>query len=187
MPVSSVFAAIYPPPTFVKHPIFWNDDADLFLSIRGLVFGVHRHLFRQSLSYHDIFEKAEEDYFIPRGEALFHPLPFDNLPEETLIDFLYLLYDEESFDTTTIQWKRIRRLSVDWGFTHQASVAITTLLTLRQRRLPLYHRKMLETGLVHCIFRRHMKHWKRPRLPSILVETEDSDDEMMEIVEDDSI
>ena len=135
--------SVYPPPILVKHPIWRHNDADFFISVKGLVFELHRQQFLQSPYFRILLHHFETERLVSRGNTLSTPLPFDDLPETLLTAFLCLLYDEENFTATEVEWHTLKRLSIDWGFPHQTAVAIRTIAYIREQRLPRAHRRLL--------------------------------------------
>ena len=55
----------YPPPVLVKHPIWYLDHADLFISIQGTLYRVHRAYFDNSSYFCAIMDVLDPIFVIP--------------------------------------------------------------------------------------------------------------------------
>ena len=149
------------------------------------MFGLHRRLFEQSPYFWRLIEANENKSLIARGSTFLTPLPFDNLPESLFTTFLHLLYDEENFTATEIEWHALKRLATDWQFAHQTTTAVWAIVSIRERRLPVAHRQMLEGFMVRRILEERARRWRQQRrLQTVLME---DDDEYEDIVSDDSV
>ena len=62
----------YPPPILTKHHIWYSDTDDLFITICGVLFGLHRAYFNHSQNFQTIMDT------IKPGQLL-HPIPFNDL------------------------------------------------------------------------------------------------------------
>lgn len=164
----------YPPPIIVKHHCWYFDDADFFIMIRGIVYGLHRRLFERSTYFSKILNQNEPEHDIPRGVSCFLPIPFDSLSTSHFAKFLDHLYYPDYFIATEEDWKNIRQLSLDWEFPHIAGIALLRVLEMRQRQLPPVMRTLLNHNLVHTIWRGQAR---RNRLYEIQVEESDSENE----------
>jgi hypothetical protein len=63
--------------------------ADLFISLNGILYGVHQSYFDQSLLFQEIIHYGEADGI---GTDPHYPIPFDTLKKEIFDDLLHLLY-----------------------------------------------------------------------------------------------
>jgi hypothetical protein len=79
----------YPPPIPVKHHTWFLLDADLFISLDGVLYGTHQFYFDQSLLFQEIIHYREAN-----GISItpLCPIPFDTLKKDILDNFLYILY-----------------------------------------------------------------------------------------------
>ena len=174
--------SVYPPPILVKHPIFRFDDADLFISINGLVFLLHWRYFKSSSYFRQVF-CLETERFLPRGIIFSHPLPLDNLLESLFMTFLCLLYDQDNFEATEEEWYDLKRLCITWRFAHQTTVTIRAIQHIWEQQVPTVHRELVRNYLeqVHEEMRDLFK--RQRRLEAIQVE-ESCDEKSKAIVDD---
>ena len=70
----------YPPPILAKHHTWYSADANLFISICGILFGLHRTYFCQSCYFQTIMDVAEPERPVSKGSQALYPLPFNNSP-----------------------------------------------------------------------------------------------------------
>ena len=69
----------YPPPILTKHHTWYSVDANLFISICGILFGLHCAYFSQSHCFQSIMDVVEPEWPTPKGSQALYPIPFDNL------------------------------------------------------------------------------------------------------------
>jgi hypothetical protein len=79
----------YPLAILVKHHVWFLPAADLFISLDGILYGVHQSYFDQSPLFQEIIHYGEANGI---GTNSYYPIPFDTLKKEIFNDFLYLLY-----------------------------------------------------------------------------------------------
>lgn len=132
----------YPPTIIVKSAIWYHHDADLFIIIRGTVYGTYRRYFNVSLYFQRIFKQIEPDYGIARGTTCWLPIPFDDLDPFIFIKFLTCLYSPALYVGDENDFKDIRRLSTAWKFPELAGLALQHLLKIRQEKLALLTRNL---------------------------------------------
>jgi hypothetical protein len=123
-PVIHLFAnKFYPPPTLVKHHIWFLPVTDLFISLNGVLYGVHQSYFKQSPLFQEILQYGEDEEI---GTNPNYPIPFDTLKKEIFNDFLHLLYFgiERLEYLNRENWVNIKRLSMDWHFPHITALII---------------------------------------------------------------
>ena len=149
---ASVIYYPYPPPIVVKHHDWYFYDADFFIIVCGIVFGLHRRYFEPSVYFRTILSLNEPGRGIPRGTDCFLPIPFDGLSELMFTTFLYFIYHPTHFSGSRQRWLNIRQLAIDWQFPHHAAVAIQELMELRLHELSITHRMLLNRFLPYEIF-----------------------------------
>jgi hypothetical protein len=132
----------YPPTIVVKSALWYHPDADLFITIRGTVYGVYRQYFNVSRHFQRIFKRNEPGYNIARGTTCWLPIPFDDLDPFVFIKFLTCLYSPTTYDGDENDFKDIRRISVMWKFPELAGLALQHLLKRRQEKLALLTRNL---------------------------------------------
>jgi hypothetical protein len=79
----------YPPAILIKHHVWFLPTADLFISLNGILYGIHQSYFDQSPLFQEIIHYGEADGI---GTDPHYPIPFNTLKKEIFDDFLYLLY-----------------------------------------------------------------------------------------------
>ena len=172
MPTSAYFQAVlnanvtsifpYPPPMIIKHHFWYFPDADFFIIVRGIAYGLHRRHFEPSLFFRTILSRNEPGHDIPRGTTVQLPIPFNDISPSILFTFLHYLYYPNLFVGTEEEWKSIRQLSLDWGFQRIAGLAILKILEMRRELLPPVMRQLSEhvgaLGIWSSIRRRNRLH-----------------------------
>ena len=167
----------YPPPTFAKHHSWYFDDADLFLSRRGVLFGLHQDRFLHSSYFREILEVTDHNP-MPRGLVPTLPLPFDDISEPTFVKFLRLLYFPKSYFTTgsITDWEQIKRLAMDWRFFRIADYAIRQIQLIDRRTfspLQRMHMEGITTRMVADVWR---SRWRERHRFDLIVESDEEDD-----------
>jgi hypothetical protein len=124
----------YPPLTFIRHPSWFLDNADLFLSHNENLFGLHQDMFRSSY-FSTILQTIEPGQMVARGTIPTFPIPCDDISQTTLLTFFLLRYHPRSFTTTRDNWLAIRSLALKWEFTQVIVRSLLELKHLDRRRL----------------------------------------------------
>src|ERR1700678_949155 len=99
----------------VKHPKWYFDDADLFFSQRGILFGLHQYKFN------NLYFSRQLKHIDPCKTAAIEtkaslPIPIDTLSVSVFIAFIQLLYQPHNFFIDIIGWNHIWDLAMTWGF-----------------------------------------------------------------------
>jgi hypothetical protein len=118
----------------VKHPMWYFDDADLFFSQRGILFGLHRQKFDNSY-FSRRLQYIEPCRTAAMGTLPSLPIPIDTLSISTFIAFIRWLYQPSNFKTNIVRWNHIKDLAMTWGF-----VDITLLAMVEIQELESEHR-----------------------------------------------
>ena len=134
----------------VKHPTWYFDDADLFFSQRGMLFGLHRQKFDNSyfsrrLQYIEPCRTAAE------GTLPSLPISIDTLSISAFLTFIRLLYQPSNFKTNIIGWNRIKDLAMTWGLVDITLLAMVEIQELESERRSTVRRVPLQT----TVFRRY--------------------------------
>jgi hypothetical protein len=132
----------YPSPTLVKHPIWFLNNADLFLSHNEILFGLHQDMF-QSPHFSTILQTIEPGQTIAQGTTSTFPIPSNHISQTTLLAFILLRYYPRTFTTTRDNWLAIRSLALKWGFTQVKIRSLLELKHLDRRRLSPHQRQSL--------------------------------------------
>jgi hypothetical protein len=140
----------YPPAILVKHHTWFLPAADLFISINGVLYGVHQSYFDQSPLFQEILQYRENKEINTNPS---YPIPFDTLKKEIFNDFLHLLY----FGTEQLEylrrkdWINIKCLSMDWHFPQLTAHIIRQFFIFQRGLLPQNLWFMANTSLVYHI------------------------------------
>ena len=59
--ITPTFEQYYPPPVLSKHPVWYSLDADFFISIRGVLYGLHWRHFQNSPLFQEIIAHGEKE------------------------------------------------------------------------------------------------------------------------------
>jgi len=98
----------YPPPMFTKHHRWYFENADLFIIIRGIVYGLHQIKFLTSTYFQTILSINEINEDQPQGTTCLRPIPFDDMSHADFSLLLYFLYCPYNFQGTERDWKVIQ-------------------------------------------------------------------------------
>ena len=171
-----------PPPVLSKHPIWYSLDADFFILIWGVLYGLHWWHFQNSPLFQEIITHGEKQLI---GLLPWHPIPFDILKNNLFDHFLILLY-QGSFQLnhlTRDDWIDLKRLCVDWYFPGQTAIIIQKFCDLRHCRLPPIQRLLVLSVPTQQIIRR--LNWEEEQQQKVhLIQIKESDEE--NCVEDNS-
>ena len=140
--ITPTFKQYYLPPVLTKHPVWYSLDADFFISLRGVLYGLHWRYFQNSPLFQEIIAHREKQLvgLLPR-----HPIPFDILKNDLFNHFLVLLY-HGSFKLnhlTRDDWIDLKQPCVDWYFPGQTAIIIRKFANLRHRQLPPVQRLLV--------------------------------------------
>ena len=180
--ITPTFEQYYPPPVLSKHPVWYSLDADFFISIRGVLYGLHWWHFQNSPLFQEIIAHGKKKLIglLPR-----HPIPFDILKNDLFNHFLVLLY-RGSFQLnhlTRDDWIDLKRLCVDWYFPEQTAIIIRKFCDLWHHRLPPLQRLFVLSVPTQQIIR--WLNWEEEQQSKVhLIQIEESDEE--NCVKDDS-
>jgi hypothetical protein len=136
----------------VKHPIWYFNDADLFFSQRGILFGLHRQNFNNPY-FSQWLQHIEPCKTTAIGTVSSLPISIDTLSISMFITFIQLLYQPNDFSTDIIGWKQIKDLAVTWGFVKIMLMAMRKIQTIGSQRPCTIRRLPLRTTVL-------TKYWK---------------------------
>ena len=180
--ITPTFEQYYPPPVLAKHPVWYSLDADFFILIRGVLYGLHWWHFQNSPLFQEIITHGEKQLV---GLLPWHPIPFDILKNDLFDHFLVLLY-HGSFQLnhlTRDDWINLKRLCVDWYFPGQTAIIIQKFCDLRHHQLPPMQWLLVLSVPTQWIIR--WLNWEEEWQQKVhLIQIEESDKE--NCVEDDS-
>jgi hypothetical protein len=128
--ITPFFDNFYPPPILTKHHAWYLHDADLFISIHGTLYGIHRRQLEESILFREVLRYGQNHLI---GTILIHPIPFDDLKKEIFDHFLVLLYCGMTTlnHLTRNDLVDIKRLCIDWYLPHQTVMIIRRLCKIR--------------------------------------------------------
>ena len=180
--ITPTFKQYYPPPVLTKHPIWYSLDANFFISIWGVLYGLHWRYFRNSPLFQEIIAHGEKQLV---GLLPWHPIPFNILKNDLFDHFIILLY-HGSFKLnhlTRDDWINLKQLCVDWYFPGQTAIIIWKFCNLWHHQLPPMQWLLVMSIPTQQIIRQ--LNWEEERQQKVhLVQIEESDKESC--VEDDS-
>ena len=170
----------YPPSA--PHAIWWLENADIFLSVRGIVYGLRRIHFIQSSLFRQLLSITRLN--ISYGTTTSLPIPFDNIRPSAFGEIIYLLHLSEVFKTTKESWLQILQIAKDWEMPHVVRRATTEMDRMYFQTHPIHLRRW-DVSLYRQVQERErrLRHqWIAQHLDLISVETSDeeqdsSDDE----------
>jgi hypothetical protein len=132
--IQELYPTPYSPLILIKHPSWFLDNADLFLSHNGILFGLHHDMFLSSY-FATILQTIEPGHTAARGTIPDSPIPCNDISQTTLLSFILLRYYPRSFTTTRDNWLAIRSLALKWGFTQVIVRSLHELKHLDRLRL----------------------------------------------------
>jgi hypothetical protein len=166
----------YPPPILVKHPTWFRDDADLFLSHNELLFGLNQAQF-QSPYFSNILQTIEPGHTTARGSVPSLPIPCNDISRTILHSFIVLRYYPETFTTSRDGWVTLRSLALKWRFNDVITRSLSELRHFDQRRFAPHQRQLLDHNGPHFVNNMFLQRWKNSHLR---VTAADYDDENWE-------
>ena len=121
--ITPTFEHFYPPPILTKHPIWYSIDADFFIVLRGILYGLHWQHFQNLILFQEIIAHGEKHLV---GLLPQHLIPFDILKHDLFNHLLILLYHGtvKLNHLTRDDWINLKQLCVDWYFPCQTAIII---------------------------------------------------------------
>ena len=173
--ITPTFEQYYPPPILTKHPVWYSLNADFFISIWGILYGLHWQYFQNSPLFQEIVAHGEKQLvrLLPQ-----HPIPFEILKNNLFDHFLVLLY-HGSFKLnhlTRDNWIDLKQLCVDWYFPGQTAIIIQKFCDLQHCQFPPTQQLLVMSIPTQQIIRR--LNWEEEQWQKVcLVQIEESDKE----------
>ena len=134
----------YPPPILAKHHTWYSVDANLFISICEILFGLHHAYFCQSRYFQTIMDIAEPKRPVPKESQALYPLPFDDLDQLSFTRFLSFFYQPHNFIGTKQDWKNIHDYCIDWYLLEHTAIATCKLVQIRYNYFTYAKRQTLQ-------------------------------------------
>ena len=154
----------YPPLVLVKHPIWYLDHANLFISVWGTLYGVHWAYFDDSSYFCAIMDVLDPIFIIPWGYQPQQPIPFNNLDEMLLHQLISYLYKPMEFLNNRPAWESLKQISVGWYMPEITMTAVQKLINIWYQTMLLYQCMTLQhftTHTVACQQRMMWQHWHK--------------------------
>src|ERR1700678_3082539 len=120
------------PQHHAKHPKWYFDDADLFFTQRGILFGLHQHKFNNP-HFSQQLNHIEPCRTAAKGTISSLPISLDALSILPFITFIRLLYQPNDFSTDIIGWNQIKDLAMTWGFVDITLMAMQKIRMAKRR------------------------------------------------------
>ena len=120
----------YPPPILTKHHTWYSNDADFFISIHGILFGLHHAYFSQSRYFQSIMDVAKPEWPVPKGSQALYPIPFDDLNQLSFTHLLSFFYRPNNFASTKQNWENIRDYCIDWYLPEHTAIMTQKLIEI---------------------------------------------------------
>ena len=148
---ASISFTHYPPPVLVKHPIWYLNHANLFISIQGTLYGVHWAYFNNSSYFHAIMDILDPIFIIPWGYQPQWPIPFNNLDEMLLHQLISYLYKFTEFPNNRPAWELLKQISVGWYMPQITAMAVQKLINIQYQTMLLSQHTMLQHFTTHTV------------------------------------
>ena len=150
----------YPPPILAKHHTWYSVDTNLFISICGILFGLHCTYFCQSCYFQTIIDVAEPEQPMSKGSQALYPLPFDDLNQLSFTRFLSFFYQPHNFIGTKWDWKNIRDYCIDWYLPEHTAIATCKFIKIQYSSFTYAKRQTLRViNLSYEMVQRQRHHW----------------------------
>src|ERR1700678_4690068 len=140
------------PHYLVSHPVWYFNDANLFFSQRGVLFGLHQQKFHNSY-FSQRLRHIKPCRTAATGTLPSLPIPIDTLSLSTFISFIRLLYQPSNFKIDIIGWNRSEELAMTWGFVDITLLAMQEIQTIDLERHSTIRRLPLQTTIL-------VKYWE---------------------------
>src|SRR5271168_3034620 len=154
--IQKLYPSLYPPLTLIKHPSWFLDNADLFLSHNKILFGLHQDMFLSSY-FSTILQTIEPGQTAARGTTPTFPISCNDISQTTLHSFILLRYHPRTFTTTRDNWLAIRSLALKWGFTQVIIRSLHELKHLDRLHLSPLPRQSFSLTSPHFVNTSHLQ------------------------------
>ena len=162
---------------YSTHPIWWLEKADIFFTIRGIVYGLHQIHFKSSTLIQEMLNFTRPPNDSPFGTTFHTAIPFDTIKAATFYDLIMLLYYPEKFETDSNGWLDIFKLAQDWNMPHIARRATRELDNVYYQKHP-FHMRRWDTTLRTRVqdYQRQLRHkWVTEHLEQPFEEDDDEE------------
>ena len=173
----------YPPPILTKHHTWHSVDADLFISIHGILFRLHWAYFSQY--FQSIMDVAQPKQPMPKGSQALYPIPFNDLNQLSFTHILSFFYHPNTFTGTKWDWENIRDYCIHWYLPEHMVITTCKLIKIWYSSFTHTERQALQAvNLSYEMIQwwRHHWGWLHRQDNETLVETDENI-----FIEDDSV
>ena len=167
----------YPPLILTKHHTWYSIDANLFISIHGILFGLHHTYFSQSCYFQSIMDITEHEWPVPEGSQALYPIPFNDLNQLSSTHFLLFFYCPNNFAGTIWDWENIQDYCIDWYLPEHTAIMTCKLIKIWYSSFTHTKRQALKrVGLSYKMIDQQCHHWWQLHRQSnkTLIETDES-------------
>ena len=172
----------YPPPILTKHHIWYSDTANLFITIHGILFGLHRAYFNHSRYFQTIMDIVKPEQLMAWGSVPLYPIPFDDLNPLPFHRFLQFFYHTAKFCGTKRDWEDIRDISIDWYLPQQTAIAIQKLVKIHWHSYSPTQKRMSQGSISY-----HVVNWQQRKWRQLYHNVDSSDDSDGDIFVEDNL
>ena len=175
----------YPPLILTKHHTWYSNDAEFFISIHGILFGLHCTYFSQSRYFQSIMDVAEPEQPVPKGSQTLYPIPFDDLNQLSFTCFLLFFYCPNNFAGTKRDWENIWDYCINWYLPEHTAITAQKLIEIWYNSFTHTKRQILQrVSLSYEMINWQRQYWWQLQRQNneILVESNENI-----FIEDDSI
>ena len=131
----------------IKHPKWYFDDADLFFTQWGVLFGLHQHKFNNPY-FSQRLNHIEPCRTAAMGTVSSLPISLNALSIIPFVTFIRLLYQPNDFSTDIIGWNQIKDLAMAWGFVDVTLLAMQKIQMTGSTRRSTLRRFPLRTTVL---------------------------------------
>ena len=141
----------YPPPVLIKHYFWYLDNANLFISIWGTLYGIHCTYFEPFHYFQNILDCIDPMFTISQGYLPKQPILFNNLNTQLFSHLLSYLYQPTLFERTWKNWESIRNISKGWDFLELTYIAVWNSMEIWFQELTPTHQGLLQWFITNKI------------------------------------
>ena len=144
----------------VKHPIWYLNHANLFISVWGTLYGVHQAYFDNSSYFRAIMDVLDPIFIIPQGYQPQRPIPFDNLDKMSLHQLISYLYKLMEFPNNRPAWELLKQISIGWYMPQITATTVQKLINIQYQAMLLSQCTMLQHFTTHTVACQQRMMWQ---------------------------
>ena len=134
----------YPPPILTKYHTWYFINTNFFISIHGILFGLHHAYFSQSCYFQSIMDVAKPEWPVPKGSQALHPILFNDLNQLSFTHFLSFFYCPNNFAGTKRDWENIQDYCIDWYLPEHMAIMTWKLIEIWYNSFTYTERQALQ-------------------------------------------